>query len=130
KTLAGLEPVDVIFRRLADDYCDPLELRHDSSLGVLGLVGAVRAGTVALANAIGSGVSESPALLPYAEKLASALLGEQLVLPSPPSTWLGGLADPCSLLEGPHVVRAAFSNRAAPIELAKLDASALAKLRE
>ena len=53
KTLSGLEPVHVILRRLDDDYCDPLELRVDSSLGVAGLVQAVRAGTVTVANALG-----------------------------------------------------------------------------
>jgi uncharacterized circularly permuted ATP-grasp superfamily protein len=57
KTLEGLQPVDVIFRRLDDSFCDPLELRSDSSLGVAGLVEAARAGNVTIANALGSGGS-------------------------------------------------------------------------
>ena len=63
KVLGGLQPVDVILRRLDDDFCDPLELRGDSFLGVPGLVQAVRAGNVAVANALGSGLVETPALL-------------------------------------------------------------------
>ena len=65
KLLGGLQPVDVILRRLDDDYCDPLELRGDSFLGVPGLVQAVRAGNVAVANPLGSGLVESPALLAF-----------------------------------------------------------------
>src|SRR6202042_2718387 len=65
KVLGGLQPVDVIFRRLDDDFCDPLELRPDSSLGVPGLVQAVRSGNVAVANALGSGVLETPGLLAF-----------------------------------------------------------------
>jgi uncharacterized circularly permuted ATP-grasp superfamily protein/uncharacterized alpha-E superfamily protein len=129
KTLAGLEPVDVMLRRLADDYCDPLELRHDSSLGVLGLVGAVRAGTIALANAIGSGVAESPGLLAYSDALASHLLRETLILPSIESRWLGDVADPRRALDEDVILRAAFSNRRAPVEtesLSAADRSALA----
>ena len=53
KTLGGLQPVDVILRRVDDDFCDPLELRDDSTLGVPGLLQAVRAGNVAVANAAG-----------------------------------------------------------------------------
>ena len=72
KTLDGLQPVDVILRRLDDDFCDPLELRGDSSLGVPGLVQAVRAGNVAVANALGSGVLETPALLAFLPGLCRA----------------------------------------------------------
>ena len=61
KTLDGLQPVDVILRRLDDSFCDPLELRGDSPLGVAGLVEAVRAGNVTIANALGSGLVETPA---------------------------------------------------------------------
>ena len=61
KLLGGLQPVDVILRRLDGDYCDPLELRGDSFLGVPGLIQAVRAGNVAVANALGSGLLETPA---------------------------------------------------------------------
>ena len=60
KTLTGLERVAAIFRRVDSDFCDPLEFRGDSALGVPGLVEAVRAGGVVLANALGGGVIESP----------------------------------------------------------------------
>ncbi len=89
KTLEGLQPVDVIFRRLDDSFCDPLELRSDSSLGVAGLVEAARAGNVTIANALGSGVIETAAIMPFLPALCRHLLGEDLMLPSVP-TWWGG----------------------------------------
>ncbi|MDB5309043.1 MAG: hypothetical protein JWO38_3245 [Gemmataceae bacterium] len=89
KVLGGLQPVDVIFRRLDDDFCDPLELRPDSFLGVPGLTHAVRSGTVAVANALGTGVLESPALLAYLPRLCRDLLGEDLRLGSVPTWWCG-----------------------------------------
>ena len=75
KLLGGLQPVDVILRRLDDDFCDPLELRGDSFLGVPGLVQAVRAGNVAVANALGSGLVETPALMPFLPALCRQLAG-------------------------------------------------------
>ncbi len=89
KTLSGLEPVDVLLRRLDDDFCDPLELRGDSMLGVPGLVEAVRAGNVAVANALGSGLLESPAFMAFLPGLARHVLGEELRLPSVATWWCG-----------------------------------------
>jgi len=89
KLLGGLQQVDVILRRLDDDYCDPLELRGDSFLGVPGLVQAVRAGNVAVANALGSGLVETAALLPYLSAVCRYLFGEDLQLQSAPSWWCG-----------------------------------------
>jgi len=89
KVLGGLQQVDVIFRRLDDDFCDPLELRPDSFLGVPGLMHAVRSGNVAVANALGTGVLETPALLAYLPRLCRALLGEDLRLDSVPTWWCG-----------------------------------------
>ena len=89
KTVEGLQPVDVVLRRMDDGFCDPLELRGDSSLGVAGLVQAVRAGRVAVANALGSGVLETPAILPFLPGLCRRLLGEDLALPSVPTWWCG-----------------------------------------
>jgi uncharacterized circularly permuted ATP-grasp superfamily protein/uncharacterized alpha-E superfamily protein len=89
KTVGGLEKVDVILRRVDDDFCDPLELRGDSLLGVSGLVEAVVAGNVQVANALGSGVVESAALMPFLPGLAGHLLGEQLKLPSVATWWCG-----------------------------------------
>jgi len=89
KLVDGLQPVDVIWRRLLDDYCDPLELRGDSQLGVAGLVQVVRAGNVLVANALGSGLTESPAFMPYLPLLCRHLLGEELKMPSVPTFWCG-----------------------------------------
>ncbi len=89
KVLGGLQPVEVIFRRLDDDFCDPLELGPDSFLGVPGLTHAVRSGNVAVANALGTGVLETPALLEYLPRLCRALLGEDLKLESVPTWWCG-----------------------------------------
>jgi uncharacterized circularly permuted ATP-grasp superfamily protein/uncharacterized alpha-E superfamily protein len=89
KTLAGLQPVDVILRRLDDSFCDPLEMNQNSLLGTAGLVQAVRARNVAIANALGSGWLESLALLPLLPALCRHLLGEELALPSVPTWWCG-----------------------------------------
>ena len=93
KTLEGLQRVNVIFRRLDDSFCDPLELRGDSFLGVAGLVDAVRAGNVVVANALGSGVIETAALLPFLPSLCRELLGEELRLRSAPTWWCGQPAE-------------------------------------
>ena len=89
KTLAGLEPVDVILRRMDDSFCDPLELRGDSLLGVPGLVQAVRAGNVAMANALGSGLMETPGHMAFLPALCRHLLGEDLRMPSVATWWCG-----------------------------------------
>ncbi len=89
KTLGGLHPVDVILRRLHDDWCDPLELRPESLLGVPGLLQAARDGQVAIANALGAGAVETPALTPFLPSLCRALLGEDLQLGSVETWWCG-----------------------------------------
>ncbi len=89
KTLSGLRRVHAIMRRLDDDFCDPLELRTDSALGVPGLLEAVRQGRVLVANALGSGVLESPGLLGFLPKINQYLFGEELILPSIATWWCG-----------------------------------------
>jgi uncharacterized circularly permuted ATP-grasp superfamily protein/uncharacterized alpha-E superfamily protein len=89
KTLNGLESVDVILRRVDDDFCDPLELRNDSMLGVPGLVRAVRAGNVSLGNALGSGLAEAPAMMAFLPGLCRKLLGSELLMPSVATWWCG-----------------------------------------
>ncbi len=89
KTLGGLRRVHSILRRLDDDYCDPLELRGDSALGVPGLIGALRAGRVMVSNAPGTGVLESAAWLGFLPPIAERLIGEKLVLPEVATWWLG-----------------------------------------
>jgi uncharacterized circularly permuted ATP-grasp superfamily protein/uncharacterized alpha-E superfamily protein len=89
KSVEGLRRVHVLLRRQDDDYCDPLELRADSALGVAGLVDCARRGTVMIANALGSGIIESGALLGYLPRVCERLLGEPLRLPSVATWWLG-----------------------------------------
>lgn len=99
KTLEGLQPVDVILRRVDDTFCDPLELRNDSFLGVPGLVESVRAGQVTVANALGSGLIESPAFLAFLPGLCRRLLGEELILPSVATWWCGQAKEHHHVLE-------------------------------
>lgn len=89
KTLGGLLQVDVILRRVRDEDCDPLELRGDSGHGVSGLTHAARSGNVALVNALGCSLLESPAVIPFLPTLARFFLREDLLLPSVPSWWCG-----------------------------------------
>ncbi|MEM1213191.1 MAG: circularly permuted type 2 ATP-grasp protein [Planctomycetota bacterium] len=89
KTLGGLQRVDVILRRLDDSYCDPLELRTDSVLGLAGLLQAAAAGNVAIANALGSGLIETQSIMPFLPMLSKQLLGEELKLPSVATWWCG-----------------------------------------
>jgi uncharacterized circularly permuted ATP-grasp superfamily protein/uncharacterized alpha-E superfamily protein len=89
KTLEGLRRVDVILRRVDDDYCDPLELHPGSRLGVPGLLQCVRLGKVAVANALGTGVLQAAGFLPFLPALCRHLLGEELKLPSVASWWCG-----------------------------------------
>jgi uncharacterized circularly permuted ATP-grasp superfamily protein/uncharacterized alpha-E superfamily protein len=89
KTVDGLEQVDVILRRVDDSFCDPLELRSESLLGVPGLVDAIVAGNVKVANALGSGLIETAAVMPFLPNLSTNLLGEKLKLPSVATWWCG-----------------------------------------
>ena len=84
--------MDVILRRQDDAFCDPLALHQHSLLGTPGLVQAIRAGNVAVVNALGSGWLESPALLPFLPALCRHLLQEDLALPSLPTWWCGEAA--------------------------------------
>jgi uncharacterized circularly permuted ATP-grasp superfamily protein/uncharacterized alpha-E superfamily protein len=96
RALAGLEPVDVILRRVEDAAADPLELGGEGPGGVAGLLEAAREQGVGIANALGSGAAGDVALHAYLEEACRALLGEPLRLPSLPTYWLG---DPDHLAE-------------------------------
>ncbi len=98
RTLRGLEPVHVLLKRLDDEFLDPLELRSDSTLGIPGLLQAVRAGNVVVANAPGSAFLESPALLGFLPALSEKLLGEELQLPALDTWWCGERAALASVL--------------------------------
>jgi uncharacterized circularly permuted ATP-grasp superfamily protein/uncharacterized alpha-E superfamily protein len=89
KTLAGLEPVDVILRRVDDEFCDPLELRNDSILGVPGLVEATREGNVTIANLPGTSLLQSPAFMAFLPGLCRQVLQQELQLPSVATWWCG-----------------------------------------
>jgi uncharacterized circularly permuted ATP-grasp superfamily protein/uncharacterized alpha-E superfamily protein len=92
KTVEGLEPVHGLLRRLDDDWCDPLELRPDSTLGVPGLLQAARAGSVVIANALGTAFLESPAIQGFMPGISQRLGGQPLLLPSLPTWWCGEAA--------------------------------------
>lgn len=93
RALGRYEPVDVVVRRVDAAWSDPLDLRPDSRLGVVGLTEACRRGTVTVVNTLGSGILENPGLLPYLPALARELLGEDLKLSSVPTFWCGAPHD-------------------------------------
>lgn len=133
KTLKGLRRVHAILRRLDDDYCDPVELRADSALGIPGLMHVVRAGNVLVANALGSGVLETGAFSGFYPAIAERLLGEPLRMPSIASWWCG--ETPALAYVKDHldelVVKPAYpSIRMEPVFGHTLDAAARARLIE
>jgi uncharacterized circularly permuted ATP-grasp superfamily protein len=85
KTTRGPQKVDVIYRRLDDDFLDPEAFRPDSLLGVPGLFRAYRAGNVTLANAVGTGVADDKAVYPYVEEMIQFYLGEEAILKNVPT---------------------------------------------
>jgi uncharacterized circularly permuted ATP-grasp superfamily protein/uncharacterized alpha-E superfamily protein len=89
RTVAGLRPVPVLWRRLDGAYADPLELDAASRLGTPGLVSALRHGSVTMVNALGSGILESRAFLAFLPRLAPVLTGERLILPNIATWWCG-----------------------------------------
>lgn len=93
KSLEGLARVDVILRRVDDWYCDPLELKSDSQLGVPGLLEIARQNRVAIANPLGSGVLENPVLLRYLPQIGKRLLGREPRLKSVATYWCGDRKD-------------------------------------
>ena len=82
RTTSGLKRVDVIYRRVDDDFLDPLAFRTDSFLGVAGLLNAYRAGNVSLANAIGTGLADDKALYAYIPEIIKFYLGEDAIIPN------------------------------------------------
>jgi uncharacterized circularly permuted ATP-grasp superfamily protein/uncharacterized alpha-E superfamily protein len=133
KSVGGLEPVDVILRRVDDHYCDPLELRPDSLLGVAGLLEAVRRGRVAVANPLGSAVLESPGLMAFLPRLAKHFLGQDLRLPSVATWWCGQAVERDYVLTNLHrlVLRAAHRSAGdQPVFGDHLSQAELAALRE
>jgi uncharacterized circularly permuted ATP-grasp superfamily protein/uncharacterized alpha-E superfamily protein len=93
RTVAGLRPVSVLWRRMDAAFADPLELDAASHLGTPGLVGAVRQGSVTCVNALGSGVLETRAFLAFLPRIAEALTGAPLILPNIATWWCGQPAE-------------------------------------
>ncbi len=89
RSMGTLKRVDVVLRRVDSEYVDPLDLRADSRLGVVGLVEVLRRGAVTVVNTLGSGILESPGLLRFLPELAERLLGETPLLPTAPMYWGG-----------------------------------------
>ena len=102
QTLHGLERVDVIYRRVDDDYLDPLIFNAGSLLGTPGLFHAYRRGRVALANAIGTGVVDDKAIYPYVPAMIRFYLGEEAILPNVPILRLHEEADRAQLRARPE----------------------------
>src|SRR5678810_1216131 len=85
RTTRGFEKVDVIYRRIDDDFLDPLAFRPDSLLGVPGLIDAYRAGNVALVNAPGTGVADDKVVYAYVPRLIKYFLDQEAILPNVPT---------------------------------------------
>jgi len=98
RTTRGLQQVDVIYRRIDDDFLDPLSFRRDSALGVPGLLNAYRAGNVTLANAIGTGVADDKAVYAYLPQMIRFYLSEDPILNNVP-TFMG-----CDEKECQHIL--------------------------
>ena len=131
KTLSGPQRVHVILRRVDDEFCDPLELRSDSALGVAGLTDAARRGNVIVANGLGSNLLETGALLGYLPALCRHLLGESLRMPSVATWWCGEPAALAAVIEGLDglIIKSAFPQLGQePIFGGDLDAAARTSL--
>ena len=112
RTTSGLQRVDVIYRRIDDDFLDPLAFRPDTLLGVPGLLNAYRGGNVTLANAIGTGVADDKAIYPFVPDMIRFYLGEEPELPNVP-TYVG--AKPDDLAADPRADRGARRQGRRPV---------------
>lgn len=125
KTLEGLRRVEVMVRHVDEVFCDPLELNSGSLLGTPGLLEAWRSGNIALANGLGTGVIETPALHPFMPGLCRHILGEELKLPCVPTWWCGQRRELDMVLNDPDrwVIKPAFVRGARdPVFIRDLDA--------
>ena len=85
RTTKGFEPVDVLYRRIDDDFLDPQTFRSDSLLGVAGLMEIYKKGRVALANAPGTGIADDKSIYAYVPKIIEYYLGENILIPNVPT---------------------------------------------
>ena len=133
KSLQGLRKVDVILRRVDDVFCDPVELRPDSHLGVPGLLEVVRSGRVVVANPLGSGVLENPALLKYLPDIGRFFLGREPRLPSVKTYWCADQNDHQYVLDhfDEMVIKPVFRKPGSFSQLvSELDEAAKLKLKQ
>jgi len=93
KTTTGLQRVDVIYRRIDDDFLDPLVFRSDSSLGIAGVINAWRAGNVAIVNAPGSGIADDKAVYPFVPDIIRYYLGQEPILNNVPTFQMTNVKD-------------------------------------
>jgi uncharacterized circularly permuted ATP-grasp superfamily protein/uncharacterized alpha-E superfamily protein len=130
KTLRGLQPIDVLLRRVDGALVDPLELEVGSMKGVTGLLDAWRGGTVRIVNDPGTALAEAPALAAFLPQIAKQLLGEELLLGGVPTMWLGHPQARALLAQDPSrwLIRPALDGTAAGRRLAALPPAELALL--
>ena len=102
KTVDGLKPVDLVLRRIYSDLCDPLELSTESTMGIPGLLQAIRAGHVTMANALGSGLVDSEVLLSFLPNLCKFFFSEGLQIPSVATWWCGQPNERAYVLDNMH----------------------------
>lgn len=130
-TPSGRQPIRALLRRMDDDYAEPLELNRQSILGTPGLLECVRGRSLSMANSLGAGVLENPALGPYLPRVCEMLLGEELKLPSVPSWWCGEPSQHRQVLErfDELLIRDLQRPQAPPQAVAALDAPAQTALK-
>ncbi len=118
RTVDGLSPIDVLWRRMDAGWCDPLELAENSRIGTAGLVAAVRQGSVTMVNALGAGVLEMQALMAFLPAIAEHLTGSPLRLPNIATWWCGGARQAAHVRANAHrmLIGPALATRL-PLEL-------------
>ncbi|WP_245155575.1 circularly permuted type 2 ATP-grasp protein [Paracoccus ravus] len=102
RTISGLRPVDLLWRRMDGDYVDPLELNPASRIGTPGMVSALRSGGLTMLNALGSGALEPRAMMAFMPKLSPVLTGQPLAMPNIATWWLGGADERREVLARPE----------------------------
>ena len=102
RTVSGLQPLDVLWRRLDGPFSDPLELDPDSRLGTPGLVSVLRQAGLSMVNPPGSGVLETRAMMAFLPRLAPLLIGAELSLPNIATWWCGGEAERAAVMAAPQ----------------------------
>ncbi|MTH65174.1 circularly permuted type 2 ATP-grasp protein [Paracoccus shanxieyensis] len=102
RTVAGLQPLDILWRRMDGEYVDPLELAPNSHIGTPGMVSALRRGGLMMVNSLGSGVLEARAMMAFLPQLSVELTGAPLMMPNIATWWLGGAAERDAVLRAPE----------------------------